>query len=226
MTEKNNRKIVIPGEIIESGDFLPGENTEKRGDDVIALMYGLAEVSENLVKVIALSGTYKARRGNIVIGKVEEITFNGWVINIGGADRAFLSLMEVPRYVDKNALDEVLEIGDMMVGKVWAVNKRGTDLSIKSRGLGKIDEGIIMEINPNKVPRIIGKEGSMITLIKEETNCSVQVGQNGLVWIKGDKVEDELFARKAINFIVERSFISGLTEEITKWFAEQKGGKK
>jgi exosome complex component RRP4 len=227
MTEKNNRKIVIPGEVIESGDFLPGENTEKKGEDVIALMYGLAEVSDNLVKVIPLSGTYKARRGNVVIGRVEEITFNGWVIDIGGADRSFLSLMEVPRYVDKNALDEVLEIGDMMVGKVWAVNKRGTDLSIKSRGLGKIDEGLIVEINPNKVPRVIGKEGSMITLIKDETGCSVQVGQNGLIWIKGDNVEDELFAKKAIQFIVDRSFISGLTEEITKWFAEQKkGGKK
>jgi len=227
MVEKNNRKIVIPGEVIESGDFLPGENTEKKGDDVVALLYGLAEVSDNLVKVIPLSGTYKARRGNIVIGKVEEITFNGWVIDIGGADRAFLSLMEVPRYVDKNALDEVLEIGDMMVGKVWEVNKRGTDLSIKSRGLGKIDEGLIVGINPNKVPRVIGKEGSMIKLIKDETGCIIQVGQNGLIWIKGDKVENELFAKKAIQFIVDRSFISGLTQEITKWFVEQKkGGKK
>tara|TARA_Y100000034_G_C6789703_1_gene353500 strand:+ start:34 stop:708 length:675 start_codon:yes stop_codon:yes gene_type:complete len=224
MTEE--RKIVIPGEIVEKGDFLPGEGTQKVGEEIIALRYGLAEISDNLVKIIPLSGTYKARRGNVVIGKVEEITFNGWVINIGAADRAFLSLMEVPRYVDKNALDEVLEIGDMMVGKVWAVNKRGTDLSIKSRGLGKIDGGIIIEINPNKVPRIIGKEGSMIKLIKDETGCNIQVGQNGLIWIKGDKVEQELFAKKAINFIVERSFISGLTEEVTKWFKENKGAKK
>ena len=223
MTE---RKIVIPGEIISSGnDLLPGEGTEKRGEDVVALKYGLAEEMNKLVKVIPLSGVYQARRGNVVIGKVENITFNGWVINIGAADNAFLSLMEVPRFVNKDALDEVMSIGDMMVGKIWNINRRGIDLSLKSRGLGKIEEGMIIEVNPNKVPRIIGKDGSMIKLIKEETSCNITVGQNGIIWIKGNKIEDELFAKKAINFVTERSFVSGLTEEITKWFVEQKKNK-
>jgi len=115
-----------------------------------------------------------------------------------------------------------MDIGDMTVVKIWGINKRGIDLSLKSRGLGKIEEGIIIEVNPNKVPRIIGKEGSMIKLIKDDTGCNITVGQNGLIWIKGDKVENELFAKKAINFVTERSFISGLTEELTKWFKENK----
>jgi exosome complex component RRP4 len=216
------RKIVIPGEVIEKGDFLPGEGTEKRGDEIVALRYGLAEESNKLVKVIALSGVYQPRRGNVVIGEVENITFNGWILNIKAGDSAFLSLMEVPRYVNKDALEEVMKIGDSVIAKIWAVNKRGIDLSIKSRGLGKIDGGIIIEINPNKVPRVIGKEGSMIKLIKDETGCNITVGQNGLIWIKGDKVENELFAKKAILFVVERSIISGLTDELTKWFGNEK----
>ncbi len=220
----SERKVVIPGEVIEQGnDFLPGEGTEKRGEEIVALRYGLAEESNRLVKVIPLSGVYHPRRGNVVIGKVEMLTFNGWVINLGTAENAFLSLMEVPRFVNKDGLDEVMDIGDMTVVKISGINRRGTDVTIKSRGLGRIDEGLIVSVNPNKVPRIIGKEGSMINLIKDETKCNITVGQNGFIWIKGDKIEDELYAKKAILFVTEKSFTSGLTEEVQKWF---KGDKK
>ncbi|MFH1607682.1 MAG: exosome complex RNA-binding protein Rrp4 [archaeon] len=221
-----DRKIVIPGEMIEKGDdFLPGEGTNKRDGGIFAVRYGLAEESNKLVRVIPLSGVYQPRRGNVVIGKVGNITFNGWVIDINAPDNAFLSLTEVPRYVDKNGLDEVMDIGDMVVANIWGINKRGIDLSIKSRGLGKIDEGIILNVNPNKVPRIIGKEGSMVNLIKNETGCNITVGQNGFIWIKADKIENELLAKEAILFVAEKSFISGLTEEVEKWFKE-KGGKE
>ncbi|MCK5150165.1 S1 RNA-binding domain-containing protein [Candidatus Pacearchaeota archaeon] len=220
MTEK---KIVIPGEIIaEAKDNLPGEGTEKKGNDIVALRFGLAEESNRLVKVIPLSGIYQPRRGNLVIGKVENITFNGWVIDIGSAERAFLPLSEVPRYVNKDGLEEIMGIGDMVIVKIWSMNKRGIDLSIRSRELGKVEEGMIVKINPNKVPRIIGKEGSMINLIKDETKCNITVGQNGLIWIKGDKIEDELSSKKAILFISEKSFVVGLTEKVKKFLEEMK----
>jgi len=223
MAEENKREIVIPGEIIVKGeDYLPGDGTEKRGDEVVALRYGLSEESNKLVKIIPLSGVYHPRRGNVVIGKVDNINFNGWMIDINSAENAFLSIMEVPRYVNKDALEEVMKIGDMAIAKIWNINKRGIDLSIKLRGLGKIDEGIIVKVNPNKVPRVIGKEGSMIKLIKDKTGCNITVGQNGLIWIKGDKIDDELFAKKAIQFVADRSFISGLTDALTKWFDEEK----
>ncbi len=223
MSEKSDRKVVIPGEVIMKGeDYLPGEGTEKRGEEIIAMRYGLAEESKKLVKIIPLSGVYQPRRGNVIIGKVVNITFNGWVLDIDASDNAFLSLMEVPRYVNQDGLDEVMDLGDIVVAKIWNINRRGIDLSIKSRGLGRIDEGIIIQINPNKVPRVIGKEGSMIKIIKDETGCNITVGQNGWIWIKGNKVEEELYAKKAILFVTEKSFISGLTEEVKKWFDEEK----
>jgi len=226
MTEEHTRKVVIPGEVIfEGDDYLPGEGTEKRGDEIVAIRYGLAEESKKLVKVIPLSGVYLPRRGNVVIGKVENITFNGWVIDINTADGAFLSLMEVPRYVNKDDLEEVFMIGDMVVAKIGSINKRGIDLTVKLKGLGRLDKGIIISINSNKVPRIIGKEGSMISLIKDETKCRITVGQNGLIWISGDKVEDELFAKKAILHVAEKSFMSGLTDEMKSWLEEEKKRK-
>lgn len=223
MNKMAERKIVVPGEVIAKGDnLLPGEWTEKVDGEIKALKYGLAEESNNLVKVIPLSGVYNPRRGNVVIGKVENITFNGWILDIGTPENAFLSLMEVPRFVNKDNLEEVMEIGDAAVVKIWGINKRGIDLSLKSRGLGKIDRGIIIQINPYKVPRVIGKEGSMVKIIKDETGCNVTVGQNGLIWIEGETVEDELFAKKAINFVSENSYLSGLTEKLQEWFKENK----
>jgi len=219
-----DRKIVIPGEVIAQGDdFLAGDGTEKTGEGIVALKFGLSEETNKLVKVIPLSGVYNPRRGNVVIGKVENINFNGWIIDINAPENAFLSVAEIPRYVNKDGLDEIMDIGDMVVAKIWNMNKRGIDLSLKSRGLGKIDEGLIIKANSNKVPRIIGKEGSMINLIKDKTKCNITVGQNGLIWINGDKIEDELFAKKAILFVTENSFISGLTEEVEKWFDENSG---
>lgn len=222
-----DRKIVIPGEIIfEGDDLLPGEGTERRNGKIVALKFGLAEETNNLVKVIPLSGAYQPRRGNVVIGKVENITFNGWVINIDAAENAFLSLMEVPRYVNKDDLKEVMDMGDMVVSKIYSINKRGIDVTLKLKGLGKLEGGIIVKINPNKVPRVIGKEGSMISLVKDETGCQITVGQNGLIWIEGKKVEDELFAKKAILYIAENSQMSGLTDELKKWFDENREKEK
>lgn len=220
MTE---RKPVIPGEIIfEGDDYLPGEGTEKREGKIYSLRFGLAEESNKLIKVIPLSGIYEPRRGNVVIGKVELITFNGWVIDIGAPENAFLTLMEVPRFVNKDNLEEVLDLGDMLIAKISNINKRGMDLTIKGRGLGRIDEGLIFNINSNKVPRVIGKEGSMIKMIKDETGCNITIGQNGMILIKGDSIEAELKAKSAIEHIVQKTFISGLTDEMTEWFKENK----
>lgn len=220
MTE---RKIVIPGEVIVEGkDYLPGEWTEKKGDEIIANRFGIAEESEMLVKIIPVSGPYQPRKGNIIVGEVVNMLSNGWFIDVDTPENAFLSLSEVPRYVNKGELGEVLEIGEMVVAKIFNINKRGVDLTIRSHGLGRIEEGIIIKVNSNKVPRVIGKEGSMINLIKEETKCNITVGQNGVVWIRGDSTEEELLAKKAILFITKNFFMEGLTDEVKKWFEKEK----
>ena len=160
------------------------------------------------------------------MGRVEMITRNGWVIDFGNYANAFLSLTEVPKFVKKGALDEVMDIGDMVVAKIFSIKGRDIDLTLKSSELGKIEEGNVFRINPSKVPRVIGKEGSMIKLIREKTNCNITVGQNGFILVKGNKIDDELIARRAIMFIAKKSFISGLTEAVEKWFSSEQKEEK
>lgn len=221
--QKEERVLVIPGEtIISRHDYLPGEGTRKEGEDIIATRFGLADTGKRVIKVIPLSGTYMPRVGNVVIGKVIDVTFNGWIIDIRAPYQSFLPLMETPRFI-KGDLKEFYDIGDMMACEVYGVKAKGVDLTINGRGLGKLEHGMIMCINSNKVPRVIGKEGSMIKLIKDETKCDIIVGQNGIVWIKGNTPEDELRAKEAVLFVVEKSFIDGLTEKVEEFL---KNGEK
>lgn len=209
------RKIVVPGEIISSGeDFLPSEGTRRQGNDVVASRYGLAEESGRVIKVIPITGAYIPRRNNVIIGRVTNITLNGWVVDIDYASSGFLPIDESPRFINKHEMDQFLSIGDAVAAKIWSINSRGIDLSLKSRGLGRLENGFIFRISPNRVPRVIGREGSMINLIKEKTKCDITVGQNGWVWISGPDADSEVRARKAIEFIAENFIQSGLTEKM------------
>lgn len=226
-SEKSKREIVIPGETIVSGsDYLPGEWTKREGNDIVALRFGLADKSGRLIKIIPLSGTYIPRKGNVVVGRVLDISFNGWMMDIDAPYSSFLSITECSKFVNKNDLSECYDIGDMIAVKVMSVKRKGIDLTAKGRNLGKLEDGMIIQVNSNKVPRVIGKEGSMINLIKKESNCDITVGQNGIIWIKSNKIENELFAKKAILFVTEKSFIEGLTEKTKEWFEKEKKQEK
>ena len=215
------RKVVVPGEIIVSGeDYLPGEGTKRRGDDVIALRFGLGEEAGRVIRVIPIFGAFIPRRNNVVIGRIIDITYNGWLIDIDSASSAFLPIEEVPRFINKNEMDQFLNIGDVIAAKIWSVKSRGIDLALKGKGLGKLEGGFIFRIIPSRVPRVIGREGSMINLIKEKTGCNITVGQNGWIWIKGTSVENEIKARNAVEFVAEKVFINGLTEKVEEWFGE------
>ena len=215
-TEKG-RKLVIPGEtIVKGGDNLPGDFTRKENDEIIAERYGLADLGGRVIKIIPISGVFEPRRGNTVIGRVSDITFNGWTIDIGGPYGGFLPLAECPRYVDRNEISDFANIGDVLSLKINSVKRGGVDLTLKFRGLGKLSGGKIININSNKVPRVIGKEGSMINLIKNKTDTDITVGQNGLIWIKGD-TENENKAKEAIQLVVKESISSGLTEKVEEF---------
>ena len=219
--EKEQRKIVIPGETIMTDEsLLPGDGAYREGKDVVARRYGLAEVNDRQVRVIPISGAYTPRRGNVVIGTVSYITMNGWLIEFGTFQKAFISLTEVPRYINKGELRDFLDFGDSVVFKITNTQGRGIDGTLKQRGLGKIRNGMILNVNANKVPRVIGKEGSMVKIIRNATGCNLTVGQNGVVWIKGEKLEDELNAKKIVLYVVANATSSGLTEAVENYIKE------
>ena len=112
-------------------------------------------------------------------------------------------------------------VGDLVVAKVIAFDlTRDPLLTIKESRLGKVTKGTLVEITPTKVPRVIGKKGSMLKILKDYLNVEVVVGKNGRILVIGEEGEREAIAALAIKKIEREAHVSGLTERI-KRFIEQ-----
>ncbi|MCJ7469628.1 exosome complex RNA-binding protein Rrp4 [Candidatus Bathyarchaeota archaeon] len=220
------KQIVTPGDLLAEGDYLAGENTYVENKVIYSSRLGLVEYDNKKVNVVALKGFYIPRIGDLVIGTVTEVGFNGWTIDINAPYKAFLRPSDVlsrPFKPQKDELSEVLNVGDLVVAKIISYDRsHDPQLTVAEPGLGKVTRGQILKITPTKIPRVIGKKGSMITMIKEETGCQIILGLNGVVLITGKTLEDEQAALVAIRKIEEESHTSGLTDRITQMLKKNK----
>ncbi|MBI2141904.1 RNA-binding protein [Candidatus Woesearchaeota archaeon] len=223
-----DKDIVVPGEDLAMGmDYLPSYGTFREGDRIVAAKLGLSSVDGRVIRIIPLSGKYLPKRDDTIIGRVVDVTFSGWRIDINSAYSAMLSLKDATSdFIARGSdLTRYFNFGDQIVTKIINVTSQNlVDLTMKGLGLRKLGEGRILTVNPYKVPRIIGKQGSMVGMVKDATNCRIIVGQNGIVWVQGEP-ENELRAVAAIRKIESESHISGLTDRI-KTFLEKDGQKR
>ncbi len=214
---KLNRKFVVPGEeIIASLEYLPGKNCFREGDGLVSRVVGIVSLSNRVVSVIPLNVSYIPRAGDMVIGEVMDIQSNGWVLNIAPICNGFLPLAGIREYVDttRTRLDSIYALGDILYAKVSAVNTLDSvHLTMQDIKTKKLIGGRLVKINTAKIPRLIGKEGSMINMIKDRTNARICIGQNGLVWMQGG---DEELVRKTIEMIENGPFAEGLTERVAQ----------
>ncbi len=223
-----DKEVVVPGEVLAEGmDNLPGVGTYRDGNEIVAGRLGLTYIDGRTIKLIPLSGKYTPKRNDIIIGKVIDISFNGWRIDTNSAYPAMLPIKEATStYIQKGAdLTQYYNIGEYVVTKITNVTtQKLVDISMKGLGLHKLKGGRIIEVSSHKVPRIIGKQGSMVGMLKKASNCRIIVGQNGLVWIEGEP-DKELLVEKTIRKIEEESHLAGLTERIQKFLENEIGTK-
>lgn len=223
--EKN---VVVPGQILATGmEFLPSHGTYRKDENILANRVGVAVIDGKVIRTIPLSGKYLPKRNDIIIGRVIDIISMGWRVEFNSPYTGLVPVRDGTfEFVPKGAdLSRYYDIGDYFVGKITNVSGQNlVDISIKGQGLHKLRGGRIVIVNTNKVPRIIGKKGSMVSMIKQATDSKITVGQNGWVWLSGEPAMENL-AVLAIKKIERESHISGLTDRI-KVFLEEKTGKK
>jgi exosome complex component RRP4 len=215
--KKEEKRVVLPGDkIIESMDYLPGRNCLREGNSIYSNRVGVVYYKGRVIEVIPLSGKYMPEVGDMVIGTVEETQHSGWIVDIDTPYKAYLPLAGVRGFIDpaKTDLSKIYGIGDLIYAEISEVTPmKDIRISMKSPKTRKFENGRVVRISPVKVPRVIGKQGSMINMIKEKTGCMISVGQNGMIWVQGEK---ENLAANAIMEIQENSQISGLTDHIGK----------
>ncbi len=218
-----DKEVVIPGQELAIGmDYLPAGGAFRENDKIVSSQLGLINISGRLVKVIPLKGKYMPKKNDIVIGTVINMSFSNWFIDIGCPSEAVLSFVNATEYIDKGAdLAQYYSFGDVIAATISKVTRGSIDLTMKGPGLKKLVGGKIVEVAPSKVPRIIGKQGSMITMLKDMLNCRMMVGQNGKVWIQGTP-ENELLATKAVRMIENNAHLEGLTDKIKEFIENEK----
>jgi exosome complex component RRP4 len=220
------KQLVTPGELLAEGEYLAGDNTYLEGNKVYAQRIGLADSENKKVNVVALRAFYVPKPGDVVIGTVMEVGFNGWTVDIKSPYTALLRASDVlsrPFKPQNDELSQVLNAGDLIVAKIASYDRaHDPQLTVAEPGLGKITRGQIMRVTPTKIPRVIGKKGSMISQIKAATNCQIILGVNGVVLVTGKTLEDEELAIMAIQKIEAESHTTGLTDRITQLLKEEK----
>jgi len=216
--EHADRNIVIPGEYVDDkkGRKL-GNDVYEEGEKVFAKVLGIPIVNENEIKIIPMSGVYIPNISDNVIGVITEVGISGWTVDINSPYIAFLPVADgVDEFVDTNRTDisRFFDVGDALFCKISKVTKnKTTRVSMRAMGARKLLGGSLMKVKPVKIPRIIGKGGSMINMIKDKTGCVIYVGKNGVIWMRG---ENTAKAIEAILTIERESHTTGLTDKIAK----------
>ncbi len=221
--EMSDKTIVVPGDMLSNEAAKAAEGTYVEDEKVYALIYGLLDRRDR-IRVIPLSGKYLPIVGDIVIGLVTDISFSNWKIDISSPYEALMHISEYPRRIDSSEMARIMGVGDLAIFKVIDVDKSmKVELAPKDGQLRVLRSGRIIEVSYTKVPRVIGRAGSMISLLKSKLDVHIFVGKNGRIWING-KAKDEELAIKAIKKIEREAHTSGLTDRITKLLEEEKHG--
>ena len=213
-SEPARREVVIPGDLLNGHGLKPGSGTFNEEGRIYAARVGIVAERDGFVSVIPLSGRYIPRPRDVVIGKITDLGPSHWLVDINSPYPAPLNAKETPWMVEFGDTDRYLRVGDAIVAEIISVDEAmRVQLSMADRQFGRLTGGQILEISPAKVPRLIGKDGSMVALIREFTNVRMFVGQNGRIWIDGDP-EGVHHAAHVITVIDESGPAPGLTDAV------------
>jgi len=221
----SQNQFVLPGDIIVTGHYTPEQNVIIDGDRVIATTIGFSEVKDSSVGVMSLTGFYIPKTDDLVIGKVISFSALSWEIDINSYYSAILPASDIFGRDFTSSRDDLslkLVKGDLITARIVnAGSTREPLITISGQGLGKIDSGELVKITPAKVPRLIGKQGSMIQTIEEATNSSITIGQNGLIILNNNNNSGLERATRAIKMIEINLYEPNLEEKIQKLLDDQ-----
>lgn len=216
-----DKQIVVPGDFLSEDSKKAGVGTYVHEGKVYSNLYGLVS-GKDKIRVVPLSGRYIPNAGDEIIAMVTEITFSNWIMDINSPYEGLLHQSEYPKRIDSADMMRYLKVGESVLVMVKEVTpSMKVELTMRNSKFRPINSGRLVKILPTKVPRVIGRGGSMISLLKKETRCNIFVGQNGIIWVTG-KDRDMDIAIEAIKIIENKAHTNGLTDRINAFLKGEK----
>ena len=158
-------------------------------------------------RLVPLKGHNLPTVGDYVVGIVAEEKFSGYVVDLHSPYEGTFSTREVR---------EEFKVGDVISAEIAEVNEVHKAILVAPR---KFHAGRIIEVDFVKVPRIIGKNGSMLQLIRDYTNSELFIGKNGRVYIRSGNMA---LAELAVLKINEEAHYSGLTDRMNAFLEKER----
>lgn len=225
MMHVKNRELVVPGQVIAEGDYLLREGVFRDNEDIRASIVGLVDKRGRKIRVIPLEGRYIPTQGDRFVGIVTDEYHAGWLLDIRAPYPGNLSVSSLlQRKVDlgEEDISKYMDIGDVVVGRVQDVNElMNIRLEVTEHDRGKVSNGHLIEINPSRIPRVIGRKGSMISVLQNIGECNIEAGQNGRIIIWGEDPEKEDKVIEALFMIEREAHTSGLTERVRQFLEKE-----
>ncbi len=200
-----DEKIVLPGDVIGKGEVKRSERGIVREENGTKYAMVIGMIRDN--KFIPLEHVYIPKPGDPVVGIiVSERRGMGYVVDTN---------TYYPGLILSREVRIKLPVSTQIFAKVSRVESNG---NVVLSDITKLPAGKVVDVPAAKIPRIIGREGSMINTIKKKTGTSIYIGFNGYIWIgrKGNVAK----AVKAIKAVVSKAHMRGLTDEISSVLEE------
>jgi len=220
-------KIVLPGDKI-SDSPVRMENAIVEGGKTYATVMGMLDESGGAF--VPLESVWYPRQGDFVIGIIENSKNNVYTVSMDSPFRGLILPPPRPRFGGRGRdfgrgpmreeRQEIMHVGDVVSAFVKEVKRESDQIILILERPRRLFGGKLVEVRPSKVPRVIGKASTMLKQLEDGTKCTILVGLNGIVWLKGGDVQ---LAQKAIQKIQEEAHVSGLTERISEMLT--KGAK-
>ena len=192
MTTIEGSTVTVVGEPVAGPDYLKGYNTfwDEEEASITAATSGIVEVVERVISVRGLSPKYYPEVGDIVVGRIAEVSGNRWKCSIGAQQDAIMLLANVtePGGVlrrrgreDELTMRNIFQEGDVLVAEVQRLLSDGT-ISLHTRSASKFGRmsqaGQLLAVNPSLVKRVkhhfyTFKSWGVFTVL----------GVNGRLWI-------------------------------------------
>ncbi len=155
-----SKRIVVPGEVLSEERKKLGANVFVKNGKIYSSAVGLLSESEEFISVVPLEGRYIPKEGDLIVGVIVSEKHAGYTVNVNSIYESFIS---------KRDLRDNLKEGAVISAKVSRVNEINEADLINVR---VFYGGELIKALPVKVPRIIGKNSSMLNVIKDGTKTN------------------------------------------------------
>ncbi|KAJ1559924.1 exosome non-catalytic core subunit rrp4, partial [Nowakowskiella sp. JEL0078] len=188
MPKKSDLHIVTPGEVVTADTaFMRGHGTYSLDSKLFASVNGVVERVNKLVVVRPVRSRYVGEIGDVVVGRVTELTQKRWKVDINGRNDAILMLSSInlPGGVqrrrsesDELQMRDYFQEGHLLSAEIQQFFGDGVaSLHTRNVKYGKLRNGSLVVVPSTLIKR---SKSHFATL-----SCGIDVvlGLNGYIWV-------------------------------------------